>query len=100
MSIEVWEVKRPDAWAVYIDPFFDASNLRRGRLPLVNVTSREDFVFEVKDHAWRPASVGWSSLGSIDPDKAELFSKALTIAVEHAQKMDTEHGFSSPVVSC
>lgn len=93
--MEVWEIKHKEAWGIYIDPLFDPKNTRRGRLPLVSIHSRKEFYFEVKDIAWERAQVNWSAIGLSSPETAEVLSRALKVAAEHARKMDEEHGFAT-----
>lgn len=96
--IETWEMKKPGAWSVFIDPFFDPENARRGRQPLVSVHSREEWSFEIRDHAWQRAGINWSAIGQTDPNLTETFAKVLAIAADQARKMDEEHGFAPKVV--
>jgi len=96
--IETWEVKKPGAWSIFIDPFFDPENARRGRQPLVSVHSREEWSFEIRDHAWQRAGINWSALGQTDPGRTEIFAKVLVMAAEQARQMDVEHGFAAAEV--
>lgn len=90
--INVQETKHENSWAVSIDPFYEPDNKKRGHRGRVEAHCRVDLFSEKA--SWGPAEVSWFSIGSVSIDEAEAFQKAVALAIEHAKRMNTEHGLA------
>lgn len=92
--IEVREEKKERTWIVRIDPFFNPSS-SRAFSPQVTVFSDKDYSHEDHEFHWRRAYISWTSLGGVSYEEATAFTLAIASAVDHAKKMDREHGFTT-----
>lgn len=89
--IEVREEKKDRYWVLRIDPTFDPENEKRGFQQKVTAYTEQDFSFESDDYFWKKATVSWHSIGSCDPEVAEAYAKAISLATKRAREMDAEH---------
>lgn len=96
--IEVRERRRALIRCVDIDPFFDASDKKRGFRLRISVWSKYELTDEMPtdgsewQRVWKKAEVSWVSIGSVNASEAEAFGEAIKIAAKHAAVMDAEHG--------